>query len=171
MLLLDVLVRNVHFPIRPWVKATCAACGWLCATSASLDTCWTRGEMMVNFSLKSLLPMAAPRRLFPSLVICTPVPLNSLLASSAAASFTINQDLLALGWYPYPGPFLFNWSHQLLTSFNVPPPVASSVNQTCLVPVGCNSCISGIMPTAYTLIARGSPRVVPSSEAKISPPT
>ena len=165
MLLLDDLVRNFHFPIRPWVKAACAACGWLCATSASLDTCWTKGEVMVsvNFSSKSLLPMAAPRSLFSSLVICTPVPLNSLLASSAAASFTINQDLLALGWYPYPGPFLFNWSHQLLTSFNhLSSPVASSVNQTCLVPVGCNSCTSGIMPTAYILIARRSPCVGPS---------
>ena len=104
----------------------------------------------VNFSSKSLLPMTAPRSLFPSVVICTPVPLNSLLASSAATSFAINHDLLALGWYPYLGLFLFNWSHQLLTSFNVPPPVASSANQTCLVPVGYNSCISGIMPTAYT---------------------
>ena len=27
-----------------WVKAACAACGWLCVTSASLDTCWTRGK-------------------------------------------------------------------------------------------------------------------------------
>ena len=49
------------------------------------------------------------------------------------------------------------WSHQLLTSFNVPPPVATSVNQTCLVHVGCDSCISGIMPTAYILIAWGLP--------------
>ena len=44
MLLLDVLVRNVYFPIRPWVQAACAAWGWVCATSASLDTCWTRGK-------------------------------------------------------------------------------------------------------------------------------
>ena len=58
-----------------------------------------------------------------------------------------------------------------ITSFNVPPPVASSANQTCLVPVGCNSCISGIMPTVYILIARGSPCMVPSFEAKISPLT
>ena len=61
-----------------------------------------------------------------------------------------------------------NWSHQLFTSFNVPLPVASSANQTCLVPVGCDSCISGIMPTACILIARGSPCVVPSSDQDLS---
>ena len=63
-----------------WVKVACVACGWVCATSASLDTCWTRGGMMVsvNFSSKSLLPMAAARNLFLSVVICTLVSLNSL---------------------------------------------------------------------------------------------
>ena len=52
-------------------------------------------------------------------------------------------------------PVPWSVSVQLITPFNVPPPVASSANQTCLVPVGCNSCISGIMPTAYILIAIG----------------
>ena len=53
--------------------------------------------VFVNFSSKAIVTKDAPRSLFPSVVICTPVPLNSLLASSAAASFNINHDLLAFG--------------------------------------------------------------------------
>ena len=80
MLLLDVLVRNVIFPIRKAGKGRMCCLQLGLFTTTSLDTCCTRGEMMVsvNFSSKSLLPMAAPRSLFSSVMICTLVPLNSL---------------------------------------------------------------------------------------------
>ena len=97
------------------------------------------------------------------------VPPNILLASSTFVFFTTSQDLLALGLYPYPGPILINWSHQLRTSASDPPPVASSAKHTCLIPVGCSFRSSVIIPTAYILMARGSPCVVPSSDISISP--
>ena len=98
----------------------------------------------VNFSV---LPMAASRSLLSSVVICTTIPLNSLFCCRflhyqpqfvGRRMVTVPQSI-SVQLVPPTSYFL-----------QVPPPVVSSANQTCLVPVGCNSCISGIMPTAYT---------------------
>ena len=64
-----VHIKKVHFP-------ACAAWSWICTTSSSLVTCWTKLDMMdmTNLSSNSLVPKAAPIGLLPSVVICVPVP-------------------------------------------------------------------------------------------------
>ena len=69
------------------------------------------------------------------------------------------------------GPSVLRPCHHCLISEIVPAPLVSSANQHCFASdMACRLVIKGWMLRAYSAIASGSPRVVPSADVISLPP-
>ena len=104
------------------------------ANSASLVTWFAQSSTLspTYSSRYDLDPRAAPRRLWPSVVIIIAVSPNTSIAVCSFSGLVINQHFFPLGKYPNAGPLSDSSSHHFRPSFNEPLPVASSANQHCL---------------------------------------
>ena len=94
-----VLARYAHLLERPWQKAAYAACGWVVAIDERLLTSLIHVEIffLTYLSMKLRVPIAAPRYRFPSTVMATSVPSNSVFACSRFSSLTTRLVLGAFG--------------------------------------------------------------------------
>ena len=165
-MLLTVRERYVHRLTSPCVSAQKARCGWTAVISASLDgspfhfsTC-----SVTKASVYGASPSGVSRCRTPLVVMFRPLPLNMALASGRLSSFTRSQDFSRLMWQPNDGPCSRRASHQCRILRSVPPPAASSANQTCVAPVGAVRSIRGRTAIANIAMANRSPWVVPSRE-------
>ena len=125
------------------MKAEYAACGWVMAMEDRCSTSRTHVATLccTYSSTKFLVPMAAPRCLFPSVVMDTPVFLKSSVASVRLCSLTMSHVLAGLGWYPYSGPILAMSSHQDLRSCSFPPVCTSHHVRTLCVRTCVRTCV------------------------------
>ena len=96
--------HKLHVVERAQRNARVSSCCFQLATASS-----------TYLSQNCRVPSGAPRRRWPSVVICTPVSRNSSLASASWLSFTMSHVFTAFGKYPNAGPHSLSLSHHRLS--------------------------------------------------------
>ena len=167
-----VLMRYVHFVIKPCVSAAHAACGSAFATSERFSSLSTHEDIFgATKSLrKESLPKAEPRFLWPVDVMRMSQSSKTSLAVSKWCFLVRSQVFEGLGWYPNEGPKLCILDHHSFSCVIFPPADALSANHNCLYNP-CSFWIKGRIAMPYIDMGRGLPWVVPSLEYTVSPST
>ena len=90
-----VLIKYIHFELKPWVKALYAACGWLAATKLNFVTSFTHPftVFIIWASLNELTPIGDPKYFWPAVVIFSPVSLKISFACSNSSSLTTRLEI------------------------------------------------------------------------------
>ena len=111
-------------------------------------------------------PIAAPKYLWPSLVMLIAVYLKISLAASSFSGLAISQHFLALAKYPSAESPVDSSSHHFFTSSSDPDPVASTAYQHCFAELEVlKRVFKGCRLTAYRLPLRCTlrrPQLFPS---------
>ena len=102
-----VRIRYIHLLHNPKVYAEKASwCSCLASSVSSLSSSIHDSTLFLTCSsMNCRVPMGVPRYLsWPWVVMLTPGPEKSFLASSMYSGLTISHDLEDFGKYPYDGP-------------------------------------------------------------------